>query len=44
MGSEQRDFKMWISDDDGRVPLRIDANTDYGDLKMEIVAATITAR
>ena len=36
--SEQRDFKMWISDDDGRVPLRIDANTDYGDLKMEIVA------
>ncbi len=36
--SEQRDFKLWISDDDGRVPLRLDASTDYGDLKMEITA------
>ena len=28
---------MWISDDDGRVPLEIRATTDYGDLKMRIV-------
>jgi hypothetical protein len=35
--SEQRTFSMWISDDDGRVPLEIKATTDYGDLKMEIV-------
>jgi Protein of unknown function (DUF3108) len=36
-GSEQRAFTMWISDDDGRVPLEIMATTDYGDLKMQIV-------
>lgn len=36
-GSAQREFTMWISDDDGRVPLMIEATTDYGALKMEIV-------
>jgi hypothetical protein len=36
-GSEERVFTMWISDDDGRVPLEIRATTDYGDLKMRIV-------
>jgi hypothetical protein len=36
-GSEERTFTMWISDDDGRVPLEIKATTDYGDLKMRIV-------
>ena len=36
-GSQQRVFSMWISDDDGRVPLEIRATTDYGDLKMQIV-------
>ena len=33
----ERQFSMWISDDDGRVPLQIKAVTDYGDLKMQIV-------
>jgi hypothetical protein len=36
-GSAERKFSMWISDDDGRVPLEIRATTDYGDLKMRIV-------
>jgi len=35
--SAERSFSMWISDDDGRVPLEIKATTDYGDLKMQIV-------
>lgn len=34
---EERQFTMWISDDDGRVPLAIRATTDYGDLKMDII-------
>jgi hypothetical protein len=36
-GSEERTFTMWISDDDGRVPLEIKATTDYGALRMQIV-------
>jgi hypothetical protein len=36
-GSAERTFTIWISDDDGRVPLRITAVTDYGDLEMQIV-------
>ena len=36
-GDSERRFSMWISDDDGRVPLQINAVTDYGDLKMQIV-------
>jgi hypothetical protein len=32
----ERRFSMWISDDDGRVPLAIKAVTDYGDLTMTI--------
>ena len=36
-GSAERRFSMWISDDDGRVPLEIKATTDYGDLRMQIV-------
>ena len=35
--NEERQFTMWISDDDGRVPLEIRATTDYGDLVMAIV-------
>ena len=35
--SDERDFSIWISDDDGRVPLKLVARTDYGDVKMEIV-------
>jgi len=35
-GSVEREFSMWISDDDGRVPLEISATTDYGDLRMQI--------
>ncbi len=37
IGSDERDFSLWISDDDGRVPLQINAKTDYGDVKMRIV-------
>lgn len=38
--SEQRKFSLWISDDEGRVPLQIVARTDYGDVKMQIVEYT----
>ena len=34
--SDERHFSIWISDDDGRVPLQIVARTDYGDIRMEI--------
>jgi hypothetical protein len=36
-GSDERQFSIWISDDDGRVPLQIVAKTDYGDIKMSIL-------
>jgi hypothetical protein len=36
-GSEERNLSIWISDDDGRVPLRTIARTDYGDIRMDIV-------
>jgi hypothetical protein len=35
--AEERELSIWISDDDGRVPLRTVARTDYGDMRMEIV-------
>jgi hypothetical protein len=35
--SDERRFSIWISDDDGRVPLQTVARTDYGDIKMSIV-------
>ena len=38
--SEPREFAVWISDDDGRVPLQNVAKTDYGDIKMEITDYT----
>lgn len=34
--SDERDFSVWISDDDGRVPLRNTAKSDYGDVQLEI--------
>ena len=34
---DERDFQIWISDDDGRVPLKVVAKTDYGDVEMTIV-------
>jgi len=34
--SDERDFSVWISDDAGRVPLKIVTRTDYGDVTMEI--------
>lgn len=36
-GHAERRFSTWISDDDDRVPLQIQAVTDYGDLKMQII-------
>ena len=36
-GSDERDFSIWISDEGGRVPLKITAKTDYGDIEMKIV-------
>ena len=35
-GSDERDFSVWISDDEGRVPLQVTAKTDYGDVKLAI--------
>lgn len=34
--TDERDFSVWISNDDGRVPLKLAARTDYGDVNMEI--------
>ena len=34
--SDERDFSVWISDDAGRVPLKINTRTDYGDVAMSI--------
>jgi len=36
-GNDERHFSVWISDDDGRVPLQTTARTDYGDIKMQII-------
>jgi hypothetical protein len=35
-GSDERDFSIWISDDDGRVPLKVGAKTDYGEITLSI--------
>ena len=32
-----RHYSIWVSDDADRVPLRLVAKTDYGDIKMEII-------
>jgi len=37
-GDDERDFKVWISNDDGRVPLRVTAKTDYGDVILTLTA------
>jgi hypothetical protein len=34
--SEERDLAVWISDDGDRVPLKLTATTDYGDVLMTI--------
>ena len=34
LGDDERDFSVWISDDDGRVPLKTVAKTDYGDIEI----------
>jgi hypothetical protein len=36
-GTPERNFSIWISSDDGRVPLQSTAQTDYGDVKMLLV-------
>lgn len=35
--TDERDLTVWISDDEGRVPLRTVARTDYGNIKMDLV-------
>jgi hypothetical protein len=35
--TDERDFSLWVSDDAGRVPLKIVAKTDYGDVEIKIV-------
>jgi hypothetical protein len=37
-GTDERDFSVWVSDDDGRVPLKIVARTDYGDVVLTLAA------
>jgi hypothetical protein len=34
--SDERSFTIWVSDDDGRVPLKVTAKTDYGDIALTI--------
>lgn len=36
--SDTRRYSLWISDDADRVPVKMVAHTDYGDLQMDIVA------
>jgi hypothetical protein len=36
-GAPERNFSLWISNDEGRVPLQSTAGSDYGDIKMTIV-------
>ncbi|HVK83867.1 MAG TPA: DUF3108 domain-containing protein [Kofleriaceae bacterium] len=36
-GNDERDFSVWISDDADRVPLQLQAQTDYGPVTMRIV-------
>lgn len=36
-GADAREVTLWISDDDGRVPLKLVAKTDYGGIEMNIV-------
>jgi hypothetical protein len=36
-GAPERNFSLWISTDDGRVPLQSVAQSDYGDIKMTLV-------
>lgn len=35
--AEERAFSIWITNDQGRVPVLTKARTDYGDIKLEIV-------
>jgi hypothetical protein len=37
-GQADRNFTLWISDDEGRVPLKLDATSDFGSISMQIVA------
>ncbi|MDQ3334602.1 MAG: DUF3108 domain-containing protein [Myxococcota bacterium] len=36
-GQEERKFTLWVSDDNDRVPLKLDATSDYGEVSMDIV-------
>ncbi|MEZ4402610.1 MAG: DUF3108 domain-containing protein [Kofleriaceae bacterium] len=36
--SDRRKFSIWVSDDADRVPLRLVAHTDYGDIRMDLAA------
>jgi hypothetical protein len=35
--SDRRKFSLWVSDDADRVPVRLVAHTDYGDIRMDLV-------
>jgi hypothetical protein len=37
-GDDERDLEIWVSDDDGRVPLRITARTDLGEIVLTLAA------
>lgn len=36
--SDVRRFSIWLTDDADRVPVKLVANTDYGDVKMELLS------
>ena len=36
-GQVERNFTLWVSDDNDRVPLKLDATSDYGSISMDIV-------
>lgn len=36
-GQPERNFTLWVSDDNDRVPLKLEATSDYGSISMDIV-------
>jgi hypothetical protein len=37
LDSAEREFSVWITNDQGRVPVQTTGRTDYGDIKLTII-------
>ena len=40
---KSRSYTIWISDDEQRLPIRVSAQTEYGEVKVELVNHTVAA-